>query len=341
MLIRHLRFFVRLAEEQHFGRAAERCNVTQPTLSQAIRKLESDLDLVLIVRGHRFLSLTPEGEKVLLWGRQILADYDNLRGDLNGTRAGGLTGTLRLGVIPAAMPVISLLSERFSTLHPEARIEVRSMTSRAIEKALETFSIDGGMTYLDNEPLAHVRGFPLYHERYVFACRPDHPLAASDTVGWAEANAAPLCLLSDEMQNRRILDEIAARAGVVLTPRIVSNTFLGIASHLRAGRWGAIIPHTFGYLFGDREIVLRRMEGPAHSQTLGLVLPERTPQSPMAQALQDWARRKETAREFELTFGLGEEDLSEADNPAPRGRAAHRLRPVPAAGGSRSLSHSS
>ncbi len=109
MLIRHLKFFVTLAEEQHFGRAAEQCSVTQPTLSQAIRKLEEDLNLSLIVRGHRFLSLTAEGEKVLRWGRQILADYESLHDDLRGRKKGGLTGTLRLGVIPGAL-AISLLA---------------------------------------------------------------------------------------------------------------------------------------------------------------------------------------------------------------------------------------
>lgn len=95
MLIRHLKFFVALAEKQHFGRAALACNVTQPTLSQAIRKLEEDLNVTLIIRGHRFMSLTPEGEKVLIWVRQILTDYDSMRDDLTGRKTGGLTGTLR------------------------------------------------------------------------------------------------------------------------------------------------------------------------------------------------------------------------------------------------------
>ena len=126
MLIRHLRFFAVLAEEQHFGRAAELCSVTQPTLSQAIRKIEEELDVALIIRGHRFMSLTPEGEKVLRWGRQILADYDSLHDDLVGNRKGGLTGTLRLGVIPAAMPSVAFLTEQFGERNPLAQVEVRS-----------------------------------------------------------------------------------------------------------------------------------------------------------------------------------------------------------------------
>ena len=161
MLIRHLAYFVTLARERHFARAAELCNVTQPTLSAAIQKLEEDLGVRLVIRNNRFAGLTSEGEMVLAWGRQILKDYDNLRDELGGQQR-GLTGTLRLGVIPAAMPVVSLLSARFAKHHPAATIAIQSMTSRAIQKALDGFEIDAGMTYLDNEPPEHVVSIPLY-----------------------------------------------------------------------------------------------------------------------------------------------------------------------------------
>lgn len=313
MLIRHLKFFVVLAEEQHFGRAAEACNVTQPTLSQAIRKLEDDLDLVLIVRGHRFMSLTPEGEKVLRWGRQILADYDNLHNDLNGKKKGGLTGTLRLGVIPAAMSSVSFLSEQFESRNPLAGIQVRSMTSRAIQRGLENFEIDGGLTYLDNEPLDNVRRFPLYQERYVFACHAEHPFAAKKTVSWAAAVAQPLCLLSEDMQNRRILNGIAASAGLALRPKVVCNSFLGVASHLRSGLWCAIVPHTFGFIFGGAgDLVTRDMVKPVHRQAVGLVLADRLPQLPMALALQSCAENAEIERRFEMVFGSNADILPTA-----------------------------
>lgn len=299
MLIRHLRFFVTLAQEQHFGRAAERCNVTQPTLSHAIRKLEEELNLGLIVRGHRFLSLTAEGEKVLHWGRQILADHDSMRDDLNGRARGGLTGCLRLGVIPAAMPAASLLTEAFVARNPRAEIEMRSMTSRAIQKGLDGFEIDGGVTYLDNEPLQHVRCVPMYREHYVFVSQDDGGFPGRDSVTWAEAVTRPLCLLSGDMQNRRILDRIAADAGVRLAPRITTNSFLGVMAHLRRGPWCAIVPHTFGMVFaGVPGLSLVPLTGPAQAQQIGLVLADRMPQSPMTRALQDCALRAAAERAF-------------------------------------------
>jgi DNA-binding transcriptional LysR family regulator len=88
VLARHLSYFVTLASEKHFARAAELCHVAQPTLSAAIRKLEEDLGVRLVLRNHRFVGLTPEGEKVLAWSRQILTDYNSLRDDLAGLRRG-------------------------------------------------------------------------------------------------------------------------------------------------------------------------------------------------------------------------------------------------------------
>lgn len=306
MLIRHLRFFVTLVEEQHFGRAAERCNVTQPTLSHAIRKLEEELDLSLIIRGHRFLSLTAEGEKVLHWGRQILADHDSMRDALGGKDSTGLTGCLRLGVIPAAMPAAALLTEAFLRRHPSADIELRSMSSRVIQKGLDSFDIDGGVTYLDNEPLQHVLGVPLYSEHYVFVSRSTDAFAGRAGVSWQDAVTRPLCLLSGDMQNRRILDRIAESAGVRLAPRITTNSFLGVMAHLRREPWCAIVPHTFGMIVGGMpDLVLIPMVAPARMQDIGLVLADRMPQSPMARALQDCARRAVTERLFEVTDRQG------------------------------------
>lgn len=285
MLVRHLSYFATLANERHFARAAGLCHITQPTLSAAIRKLEEDLGALLVIRNHRFVGLTVEGEKVLSWSRQILADYHSLRDDLAGLPR-GMTGTLRLGVIPAAMPMVSWLTACFSTRHPAATIDIQSMTSRAIQRALDAFELDGGVTYLENEPLDRVRRIFLYQERYVFVVRPDHPMSKRTSITWVEAAAHRLCLLSPDMQNRRIIDNLAASIQVTIKPEVVSNSFLAICSHLRRGGWASIVPHTFLTVFGGApDLVAIDLVEPAHSQAIGLVLSDRDPPSPMSDAL--------------------------------------------------------
>ncbi|MEJ0025021.1 MAG: LysR family transcriptional regulator [Rhizomicrobium sp.] len=285
MLVRHLAYFVTLARERHFARAAEASNVAQPTLSAAIRKLEEDLEARLVIRNHHFVGLTPEGERVLAWGRQILTDYNSLREDLSRLRK-GMVGTLRLGVIPAAMPSVSFLTARFCKDHPAADVEIQSLNSRAIQRGLDAFELDGGITYLENEPLENVRRIPLYREHYVFVTRREHPLAARRTVTWTEAAGEKLCLLSEDMQNRRIITNLLASIGVAISPPIVSNSFLGIYSHLQHGEWSSIVPHTFSYMFGGmRDLVAVDLVEPVHTQSIGLVLSNREPPSPMSNAL--------------------------------------------------------
>jgi DNA-binding transcriptional LysR family regulator len=284
LLIRHLSYFIALAREQHFARAAAACNVTQPTLTAAIKKLEEDLDVRLAVRDRRFVRLTEEGEKLLVWGRQILVDYGSLRDDLAGLRR-GLVGTLHLGVIPAAMSAVSFLTSRFAAAHPAAHVEIRSMTSRAIERALEAFEIDAGVTYLENEPLQHVRKVPLYHERYVFVARRGHPASSATSMTWKEAAAERLCLLSEDMQNRRIINKVASSIGVEIKADVVSNSYVAILSHVRRGEWASIVPHTYARLLSAADLIAIDIIEPIHTQAVGLVLSDREPLSPMSGAL--------------------------------------------------------
>src|SRR5246127_3195224 len=95
VLFRQLEYFVALARERHFARAAAACYVSQPALSEAIRKLEQELNVPLVNRDHTFQSLTPEGERLVVWARRILADHDALQQEVSAMRS-GLAGRLRL-----------------------------------------------------------------------------------------------------------------------------------------------------------------------------------------------------------------------------------------------------
>ncbi len=134
MVIKQLQYLVALGQDRHFGRAAGRCNVTQPTLSAGIKQLEGELGVPIVRRGQRFDGFTPEGERVLRWARQIIADGDNLKQELAAFRA-GLTGRLRLGAIPATLPTISLLTTAFHRKYPGVAVTILSMTSREIEQS--------------------------------------------------------------------------------------------------------------------------------------------------------------------------------------------------------------
>jgi len=168
--------------------------------------MEESLGVLLVERGQRFRGFTTEGEKVLEWAQHVISDYDGLRQNLSEMRS-GLVGQLRIGAIPVTLPIISLLTTPFAKCHPRTNMVIRSLTSIEIQRGLDDFSLDIGVTYLDNEPLARVRRFQLYMERYVLLTRKasNEGLSGRAAISWSEAAAYPLCLLTSDMQNRAFL----------------------------------------------------------------------------------------------------------------------------------------
>ena len=292
MLLRQLEYLVALARERHFARAADACFVSQPSLSAAIRKLETELDVPIVRRGRRFEGLTPEGERVLLWAHRILAEQDALRHELSAMR-GGLAGTLRMGAIPTALPVVSLLTSPFCARHSKARVTLDSLSSREITHRLAEFEIDIAVTYLDDDTLGSVRKTPLYEERYLLLTPEDGKLANQSVAGWAEVATLPLCLLSPRMRNRRIMDGYFADDGATATPAIESDTVSGLYSHLRGGgRWSSVISHAWLHMFGVPEgMRVVPLKGPDHGPRVGLVIAARSPEPVLARALLDVARQ--------------------------------------------------
>ena len=284
MLIRHLHYFCVLAREAHFARAANICNVTQPTLSAALRKLEEDFGVRLVERDQSFLGLTSEGKRVLIWAQQILSDFDSLKDDL-AESAADLRCTLKIGVIPAAMPITGYFTECFLRSHPLAHIDLRSISSRQIQQGLDSLELHGGLTYLDNEPLDRVIQFPLYIERYVVISRCGY-FPDKGTVPWQRLENEPLCLLNEDMQNRRILDAAAKRNQITLNAQVTANSFLTICAHLRRGQWVSIVPETLLPLYGLKdEFDIHRITQDTTKHTIGLVVPDRQPMSKMTRAL--------------------------------------------------------
>ncbi len=282
MLLTQLEYLCALARERHFGHAADACHVSQPALSVAMRRLEQDLGVQIVRRSRRFEGFTAEGEVVVGWARRILENRDALRADLD-RMAGGLTGVLRIGAIPTALTISSLLTGPFHRRHPEVRISLESLSSRAIVRRLAEYELDVGMTYLDGEPLRDVRALPLYRERYLLLMPADSPLAGRDEIGWAQLSEVALCLLSPVMQHRRILDRNAADAGVELNPLVEADAVSVLYSHVATGRLSAVIAHAWLNLFGvPPGMRVVPMARPTHSHTIGLVVADREPGSMLA-----------------------------------------------------------
>jgi DNA-binding transcriptional LysR family regulator len=287
-----LEFLIAIAQEKHFGKAAEACGVTQPTLSAGVKQLENALGVLLVRRGSRFLGFTQEGERVLEYARRIVAEGRALRQEVASLKH-GLTGHLRLAAIPTALPMVAALTGPFQERYPEVRYTVLSRTSEEILELLANLEIDAGFTYLDNEPLGQVSIVPLYREKYCLLTVKTHELAARSTVTWAEVAALPLCLLTKDMQNRRIIDRQLEQAGASASAMLESDSMIVLFAHIQTGRWSGIMPEKLTGIFGlSPEIVIIPIVEPQAIFTIGLVAGPREPITPLVTAFMAEARRQ-------------------------------------------------
>jgi DNA-binding transcriptional LysR family regulator len=291
MQLRQLRYFTTLAREEHFARAAEVCGVTQPTLSAGIVALEEQFGRRLVARDRRYIGLTPEGQAMLPWAQQLVAVFDGMAHAME-AMAGPIDGEFRLGVIPAAMPVVGHVAQALLVRHPGLTLSVRSLTSREIERALSSFELDAGLTYLDHEPPADMLTAPLYAEHYIFLARAGSAFADYPRIGWAEAATADLCLLHQGMQNRRILDARFAERGLALNPRATADSYVALLAMVQSGGFATIMSDSYlALLPGLSWARVIAFDDPAPASRIGLIIPNRTPIGPLAGVALDVAGR--------------------------------------------------
>ncbi len=285
-----LEMFIAVAREEHFGRAAESLGITQPSLSTGIKQLEEQLGVQLVFRGSRYGGLTPEGQTALVWARRIVGDARQLREEMRFKRE-GLSGRLRLAVIPTALTWAAWLAARFGEKHPNVRFTILSRTSVEILSMLDDLEVDAGISYLDNEPMGRVSTQPLYRERFMLVCAKDSPFAGRDSVGWGELRGERLCLLTPDMQNRRIINRNFAEAGVEPEAWIESNSTVVLMATVERGGCVTVLPEDIArFLASGKAVSLVRLEGPGPAHSVGLIAPWREPHTPVLDAMLRAAR---------------------------------------------------
>lgn len=273
-----------LSREKHFGKAAEACGITQPSLSSALKTIEEQLGVRIVERGVRFHGFTSEGERVLDWARRIVGDTRAMKQELAALKK-GLTGSLRLGVIPTALPFVPGLTKSYMDRYTNVKISVTSMTSDAILEQLDNLEIDVGISYVDTEPLPKFQIINLYDEHYSLLVAPNHPVASRPSMSWEEAGRLPLCLLTPNMQNRRIIDRHLKDAGH--QPHVVfeSNSMTLLNIHVLSGQWATIaaigVGESFDPPYGLKTIPI--IEPPV-THRIGVIFKSKEPYAPIIAA---------------------------------------------------------
>jgi len=299
MFIRQLEYLVTLARERHFARAAEACCVSQPALSSAIRHLEEELGVSIVERGQKFVGLTEDGERILGWARQTLSAWEGLKQEAALSRD-MLKGSLRMGAIPTAMPIMSLLTGPYWRAFPDVVQQVQSLSNEEIIRRLENFEIDIGLTYLEEQNLQRFRVLSLYRERYVLLARDAASLNNCSSMSWRDAAELPLCLLTRNMQNRRIIDAAFSRAGVSPRAVVETDSVFALYSNVRCAEIYSIMPHSLLALFELREELTAIPLRPELNRVIGLIALNAAPAAPLVSAV--WTVSQQIDFESQFSF---------------------------------------
>ncbi|WEK28825.1 MAG: LysR family transcriptional regulator [Candidatus Pseudomonas phytovorans] len=283
MLLRQLTYLVTLSQEQHFGRAAEKCNVSQPALSEAIRSLEQDLGVVVVQRSRRFEGFTADGQKILVWARRILADCGAMRQEASNCELGP-AGTLRFGAIPTVLSMVPLMTDACLSSYALMNLEVYTLATSQILQGISNFELDIGMTYLSDSRLRSFDTYPLFTERYVLIARDDSCLQGKSELDWSAVARLPLCLLTRNMQCRQGVDEAFAKAGVHVTPRVETDSMMVLYGHVRCSGLYSVVPHSALALAEMRGEIVAIPIIPELQREIGLVLLRRDPQPLLLEA---------------------------------------------------------
>ncbi|MDP9052760.1 MAG: LysR family transcriptional regulator [Acidobacteriota bacterium] len=331
MIARKLEYLLALAREGHFARAAAACHVSQPALSAGIQQLESEFGLMLVKRGQRYQGLTEEGETVLAWAQRTAIECQRLQQELrDGT--GQLAGTLRLGVMGSATPITSWLTVPFAKRFPKIRLRIVIQSGAQIMQELEEFSLDVGITILDEKVAGSMRSARLYDEEFQLLIRKGSAFSGRPTVSWDEVQDLPLCLFTPESyfpgtQESKFLWTAPQ------TPQIAAGSILLLVDHVRTGHWASVVPRTIIPIIanqGDLEAIPLRPKG--RKLSMGIVIPHRDPPSPVADTFFEIASSREVRENIARSLAgsratapkpdhTGDADFEHARAP---GRSRHR-----------------
>ena len=274
-----------LGRNMHFARAAAECGISQPAFSARIRNMELDLGAPIVKRGNRFMGFTEEGEIALRWAHRMLNDAQRLRQEIQQSR-GELAGKLVIGAVPTALSFTARIGADLHKEHPKLTLQICSRAASEIAQGLEGGSLDAGVTYLESARPAGTVTRPLFDEHYELLLPGEMAGDRRGEISWKDASIFPLCLLTRNMQNRRIIDE-AFRAAEA-EPTIVMETDALTVSlvQVRNGVAGTIAPEMLVDSVGmGMDVVRLKLVDPLVTKPMGLVTMDQDPVLPAVDAL--------------------------------------------------------
>jgi len=293
MNLQELRYFAAVVEFRHFGRAAEACNVSQPTLSSQIRKLEDELGVTLLERTNKRVDVTPVGRQILEHAQKAISEAGQIESVARAARD-PLVGALRLGVIPTLAPyLLPLIFGPLRKAYPGLAIELWEDQTRLLVEGLRSHRLDAALVA---SPLGthEIAESPLFAEPLVAAVPPGHRLAMETTID-EELLADDLLVMADgHCLVNHTLAACGAKAG--LQSAMQAATLETLVNLVAAGYGTTLIPALAAPGMANRGVELR----PLQQNSTRMIRLASRPGFPRPQALRAIAKvvRKAVPRDW-------------------------------------------
>jgi len=288
MTLRDLEYFVALAETRHFGQAAERCHVTQPTLSMQIAKLEAELGTPLFERGKRRVGLTAAGRQILARAGSVLDGVSEIR-ELARGAAGKLAGPFYLGVIPTIGPyLLPHLLPELKAIYPEVKLFLREDMTRNLVEQLQQSALDAAILSLPLEvpDLEHVTFF---REELVAGLPKGHPLTKGKRIAMKALAGEPILLLEEGNCMRDQALHLCRGAKPADPEGYRASSIESLRQMVSAGMGCTFLPKlsTIGPFAANSPITIRPLHTPTPRRDIALVYRKTYPR---AASLKELAR---------------------------------------------------
>jgi LysR family hydrogen peroxide-inducible transcriptional activator len=259
MNLQELRYLVALADHRHFGRAAESCNVSQPTLSSQIKKLEEELGVTLLERTNKRVDLTPVGGQILAHARAVLDESREIAILARAARD-PLVGPLRLGVIPTLAPyLMPLILKPLKLAYPGLTIELWEDQTRVLMEGIRNHRLDAALLASASDA-PEITEIALFDEPLLAALPPAHRFAGAKMVSEPALSAELLVLSDGHCLANQALTACGARRGAArnsLQGAMQAATLETLVNLVAAGYGATLIPALAADWFRKSDVVLR------------------------------------------------------------------------------------
>jgi len=269
MNLRSMQYIVTTADLLSFSKAAKQCNVSQPTLSEQIKKIEDLLDIIIFERSNKKVIITDEGREIVESARKILREMDNIK-QISDNKKDPCGGTLSIGAFPTLAPYIfPTLVPRIKKHLPKIRlILVEEKTEQLLEKLREG-QIDAALLALPIEDNSlNVR--PLFIDKFFVALPPSHPLAEKESIGIKELSDHELLLLEEGHCLRDQALEVCSKVGLETKENFRATSLETLRQMIKAGTGITFMPE-IAISKGETGIKYIPFKKPIPTRTIALV----------------------------------------------------------------------